>query len=159
MSFNGWPISLLGRYRDWEAREGVTLFRLTSRVFRFGRAPFGLMAVLFALVIGVYLVDVWSGALIAVRQLLFVVVVAAGATRNFWAAIFFSLLAAFLHVQAFREYVPRPQDFTDLHYILNFCIALVPYVLAAYLGAVFVAFLSEPADRSDASKRASRDGR
>jgi hypothetical protein len=157
MSFNVWPFSLLDRYLDREALKGASLFGLTRRVFQFGRAPLGLMVLLFVLVIGVYFADVWSGALIAVRQLLFVVVVAAGATRNFWAATFFAVLAAFLHVQAFREYVPRPQDFTDLHYVLNFVIALVPYALAAYLGAVFVAFLSGPGDRS--GPKTGRDGR
>jgi hypothetical protein len=118
------------------------LIELTGRVFKFGRAPLGLMVVLFAADVGIYLVDVWSGALIAVRQLLFVVVIAAGCSRNFWALVFFVLLSAFLHVQAFREYVPHPQDFTDTHYVANFLIALVPYAMAGYLGAVFVAFLS-----------------
>lgn len=100
------------------------------------------MTLLFVLDVGVYLADIWSSALIAVRQLLFVVVVLAGATRNLWATVFFVLLSAFLHVQAFREYVPHPQDFTDLHYVLNFAIALIPYALAGYLGAFFVSFLA-----------------
>lgn len=116
------------------------LVDLTRRVFEFGRAPLGVMALLFVLDVAIYLLDVWSGALIAVRQLLFVVVVLAGATRNFWASIFFVLLAAFLHVQAFREYVPHPEDFTDLHYIVNFLIALIPYSLAGYLGAFCAAY-------------------
>jgi hypothetical protein len=119
-----------------------SLIDLTRRVFKFGRAPLGLIVLLFVADVGIYLVDVWSGALIAVRQLLFVVVIAAGCSRNFWALLFFVLLSAFLHVQAFREYVPHPQDFTDMHYVANFLIALVPYTLAGYLGAVFVAFLS-----------------
>jgi hypothetical protein len=122
------------------------LVDLTRRVFDFGRAPLGLMALLFLLDVGIYLLDVWSGALIAVRQLLFVVVVLAGATRNFWASIFFALLSAFLHVQAFREYVPHPEDFTDLHYIVDFLIALIPYSLAGFLGAFFMAFFVDSDD-------------
>jgi hypothetical protein len=159
MRFNAWPFSLLDRHRDRASRPGAFLVGLTKRVFRFDRAPLGLMALLFALDVGVYLIDVWSTALIAVRQLLFVVVVAAGATRNFWATTFFALLSAFLHVQAFREYVPHPEDFTDLHYIANFLIALVPYALAGYLGAVFVAYLSGPDGGSGTSTKTRRDGR
>jgi hypothetical protein len=115
---------------------------MTRRVFEFGRVPLGLIGLLFVFDVGVYLVDVWSGALIAVRQLLFVVAVFAGFTRNLWVVVFFSLLSAFLHVQAFREYVPHPQDFTDVHYLGNFSIALIPYGMAGYLGAVFMAFLA-----------------
>lgn len=147
------PFSMRDKYAD-DGR--APLLRraagLTKRVFDFGKAPLGLMALLFVLDVGVYLADIWSSALIAVRQLLFVVVVLAGATRNLWATIFFVLLSAFLHVQAFREYVPHPEDFTDFHYVLNFLIALVPYALAGYLGAFFVAFLAGADDKTDASK-------
>lgn len=125
---------------------------LATQVFDLGRAPFGLMAVLFVLDVGVYLADIWSTALIAVRQLLFVVVVLAGATRNLWATIFFVLLSTFLHVQAFREYVPHPEDFTDLHYVVNFLIAIIPYALAGFLGAFFVAFVVGPDESANASK-------
>jgi hypothetical protein len=121
---------------------------LTRRVFACRRAPLALIAGLFALEVGIYLVDVWSGALIAVRQLFFVAAVIAGATRNFWTALFFALMSTFLHVQAFREYVPRPHDFTDLHYLVNFVIALIPYALAGFLGAVLMSFLAGEPDRN-----------
>jgi len=150
MRVNFWPFSMRDKTAAGVSARRIALqpVELTRRVFASRQAPLALIAGLFALEVGIYLVDVWSGALIAVRQLFFVAAVIAGATRNFWTALFFVLMSTFLHVQAFREYVPRPHDFTDLHYVVNFVIALIPYALAGYLGAVLMTFLAGETDQN-----------